>query len=360
MNNEFKIFKNEFSIFKIFCYSCGKLLKILDNSNKDDDKLIVSKNCSHIICQQCLKNNKCPLCQKTIEEIENIEALEDQEKKEFLITLAEKFYKISETKDLLKNVNCGKNLVGNCTSKNDNLCRTCFDENSHSDHVEEGICNQCIEQFECSLYCVRCAPRHTHRTHHTMISIVDDLQYDLQINCEENIKILDTNIENVDVYILEIDDLIKNLKSNSKIVEEKVKKEYLVIEKNYNQKSGEILRKIGELNQTEMEFIEINKSKLKKIQNEIENLGEKMKKVEDVHNYKHYKSRVYLNNLAEDLWNNKYIEIRDNNKNIINILSQNEPWKQYNFLSNYLFVKFISFLSYQFEEVKHKFIFLDA
>ena len=327
METEFnyQIDKNSYSLFKIFCEKCGKLLIVEDPGKKSDDKFITSHNCLHHFCQNCMQDNHCPICNQEVKEFENFEdETNDIDRKDYLEKMFNCYFKIYQKKNDLANVICNKKLMKNCNKTNNilNFCSNCFEENLHKDDCEIDGCEDCKKKLLESLYCETCTTSHMSKTKSHELNLTSQIQEDYEQLCEENLTILDKNIILIDEQINKIDNFINESEKDIKNSKNELYNEYDKIEKNFENESNEFLDEIETI-KMKIDIINSNKNTIENLEDEMEKLTQLIDNVEVMHQQKHNFKKVYESKYANDLWVTKYGKVNENVNNINSAIKRN-------------------------------------
>lgn len=320
MDKENRILQNDHSLFQIFCQNCGKLLYIVDSKIMNPDKMIISHNCNHHICENCIKSNSCPICNKPIKIIDDIEDIEEEQRKEYLGKIAEKFIEIDRIKGLLGNIICNKKLTKTCINDCTILCPVCFEENEH-EHTENE-CEGCVIKFRDSLFCKNCGITHMKKKSDHKIVNIEDLQANYLDLCEYNSKLIDENISKIEKDISELDIFLDNYKLEIKDKYVNIENEYKLIGEHFEQNNQSSLSDKISLVNNNIDYIDGNKGLLSHIKSEVSEIEQNIGNVEKDHISRHMNIKSYENKKAKDHWINKYAPISDNVKNLNNIKSK--------------------------------------
>lgn len=305
MDKEKRIIKNDFSLFQFLCIKCSKLLKIMENEQRNPDKMILSENCYHHFCEECIKCNSCPICRKQIKLMdEDVENWKDDERKEYLEVLANKFNEIYKLKDSLRLIRCNKRLVKTCNSDCLILCSICFTENENKNADENSEANK--KQLEISMFCKSCGFEHFRKNPSHVLTVIDNLQADYLDCCKENIDLINQNIKKIDNNLADIDSFLNKYNSEIDINFEVMKKEYYVIGNEYNQLNQNKNSDNENLVKKCIDHIDENKGIMNEINEEIIELTKKIEKVEKDHDSRHNMIKSYNNNRANKIWKSQY------------------------------------------------------
>jgi len=321
MEKEKRIIKNDFSLFQFLCLKCGKLLQIVDKDAKNPDKMVLSENCHHHFCEECVKYNSCPICNKQINNIDDAENLKDQERRDYLDTLAEKFVDIYRLLYSVKSLECSKKLVKTCSSDCLIFCPFCYEENVHEEHSENN-CEECIKQFDKSMFCKNCGMAHFKKNiTHNLVEI-DNLQANYLDICRENTDLLDENIKKVDKDLAEIDNFLYEYRNEINEKYDNIGKEYSVIRSEFSELNQKKILDTENLVKNNIDYIDENKQILNKIKEEVKECAIQIEKSEKEHISKHFSFKSYKNNKAIDLWEKKYSALSENLKKLSEIQSR--------------------------------------
>jgi hypothetical protein len=325
MEKEKRIIKNDFSLFKFLCLNCGKLLIITDKDDQNPDKMIISENCHHHFCEECVKSNSCPICHKQVNIIDDVENIKDEDRKEALEILADKFVVIYRLQNSLKSIKCNKKLVKTCISDCLVLCPVCFSEREH-DHSDNN-CEECVKQFEDCMFCKNCGMAHFKKnTSHNLVEI-DNLQANYLDCCKENTDLLDENINKIEKDLAEIDLFLNKYQNEINEKFENIGNDYTLIRNEFNELNQKKIFDTENLVKNNIDYIDENKRILNKIKDEVKEYGIQIEKVEKDHISRHFNSKSYKNEKAKDHWENKY-SILSKNIQKLNEIQSKYPLKK--------------------------------